>query len=441
MKKIILLFLFTISTVIIKAGDTIVIEDHFADRSKLIDNSLLVVWGDNVAPKSCFEITTKSDSNGLSYNALSITSGASPYSTHLPTVGGKPSLKTTTCFDYELSKPIDRNNCTIKVEFDVLWSKYDYPSGNFGENGRIVVALVDNYPNGGAQIADMTNLTKIDAFGSPKYNMRIRNAKPVGTNDSQYNYYSPSFMLYGGGLSEDGEFEAYKSVVPNYWLPGFSSAPGGTAPGQPATGDYPTLETKKSDKPWSWIASTSTWRHITWVIEPEIMSLYHRNSNENETSDQMVSKMSIPKDSFGLSYITSKLNAVHGTSVSTEPTMYKWFPRIEALRFYNRGFNGNIAYFANVKISKSTPHEVGISKHSILDEISVFPNPTYGIINIKGLDEKQVVNYSLSNIAGSLIMEGKTENTIDISNLKTGIFLLKLENNSQQKIIKLLLLK
>mgnify|MGYP005861080031 CR=1 FL=1 len=201
---------------------------------------------------------------------------------------------------------------------------------------------------------------------------------PANPGDANY---SPLLLLYGGGHDVLGQFEDVEpSDGPLYRTPGFSSAAGGGYPRQPGHMDYPDTTTKKSnDKPWKWVTSTTEWKHITWQIEPEMMRVYMRKSNQDTSFNELLCHMAIPKDSFGSSYILDKLNSVHGTTISSKPGLYKWFSAFNSIRIYFRAWNDNICYFANFKVTKSS----SISTHTthIADNdksgIQVLPNPVY----------------------------------------------------------------
>ncbi len=72
------------------------------------------------------------------------------------------------------------------------------------------------------------------------------------------------------------------------------------------------------------------------------------------------------------------------------------------------------------------------------DKIKIYPNPTKGLFNIECQLE---YNYSIYDYSGKEIISGKKEgNTqlIDLSNFKSGIYLIKLFNNQEQFIIKII---
>lgn len=79
----------------------------------------------------------------------------------------------------------------------------------------------------------------------------------------------------------------------------------------------------------------------------------------------------------------------------------------------------------------------GISDQIKSTEISIFPNPTSGMINIE-IKNSQLENYELCNLLGLEIMSGKInseKSSIDLSRLPAGVYLLRVDNKSY-KIIK-----
>ena len=72
------------------------------------------------------------------------------------------------------------------------------------------------------------------------------------------------------------------------------------------------------------------------------------------------------------------------------------------------------------------------------DDIVLFPNPSEGIINITGLTQPAVVK--IYSIQGQLLKSFKqVENTIDILDLKPGIYILNLREGNQilvRKVVK-----
>jgi hypothetical protein len=400
-----------------KASDSIFVKDDFTDLSQLKDLSEMVIWGDHKGPVSCFAPGEIIDNNGLSFRSIHVSEQASPYSTYQPLVNGKPSLRTMSCFDYEFPA-IERSDKIITIEFDAFWSQYD---PGYGEQGRIVVTLVDDYPEGGPRAGDIDSLHLEAPFGRPKYNLRLRNSTPVDPGHAEYIHRSPGFMLYGGGHDIRGEFE--KSTDWGYWMPGFSSEAGGGAPGQPSASDFPYTATKKFNQPWSWNSITQ-WHHYTWVISPELLELYMRPSSADASENQLLTKMAIPKDVSGEDYILDHINEVHETAITEPPLFYKWFGTFNAIRVYFRGFNGNIAYLANLQASyRAIEPPVHVHDHILPTAPVVFPNPSASGIFYFDAPIKNLMVYDLG---GRLVFQADDLSAaIDLSHLTGGVYMYK----------------
>lgn len=305
----------------------VLVNDNLADRSKLIDNTLLTLWGSNGSPTTGFSIANRTDNNSITYSAITLTPSAISNSGYT----ASNSLKTLTSIDYRFPVTTDRNSDTITVEFDAIWDA----TSTGGENGRLVVTLVGELPAGGAQFGEVNDTSLHNPFGKPLYNIRIRNNPSSGNGP---------LMLYGAGVIPDPEWEIYGTGP--WWLPGFSVQAGGGSPGSGP--DYPLSGTKKTSIS---IVSTTIWKHYTWKIMPERMELYHRNSNQSASANSLVFFMQIPKyvDS---NYVINQINAAHGTSITTVPPNYNWFRYANAIRIYWRGVQ-NFA-LSNVFVTRSS---------------------------------------------------------------------------------------
>lgn len=427
-----LCYLFVVFSIGLYAQDTVLVNDDFSNRNKFLDNSLLTLWGGNSSPVSCFELVAKSDSNNVSMQSIAMTSDGMSNSSYTLSTG----LKTLNSIDYEIPT-LQRRNGRIIIEFDALWSALV----SWGEKGRLVITLMHNYPQGGAKFNQVDSVNLIHPFGQPAYNLRIRNTLLYDTTYSQYMQTSPTFMLYGGGLDSLGEFEKYNNT---WWLPGFSSEPGGTSPGQPGDKDYPQVPTKKATKPFILIASNKDWKHVTWIIEPEYMHVYQRLSSEPTDSNKLVSYMSIPKDTADIQYIVDKMNSVHCTAITDLPVYYNWFPTVEAVRFY---LNGDTKFWvANIKIS-TTKENIITTTESIVENIhiDVYPNPvTNGHLNISVPRNYTLENIQLYDIAGRALPFQKTmlQNyaQLNVSGIKRGTYILRIYVNGAMYCKKIVLL-
>lgn len=68
-------------------------------------------------------------------------------------------------------------------------------------------------------------------------------------------------------------------------------------------------------------------------------------------------------------------------------------------------------------------------------EATIFPNPTKGVCQIT-MDGEEIKSIRLYSAMGLLISESKRTNTVDLSNLQTGIYYLKISLEKGERIIK-----
>lgn len=71
---------------------------------------------------------------------------------------------------------------------------------------------------------------------------------------------------------------------------------------------------------------------------------------------------------------------------------------------------------------------------SINIEMKVYPNPTSGLVHIS--DVSNVDSITISNVNGQVVKSFGAQNTIDISDLTAGIYILITDNGLIRKIIK-----
>lgn len=88
---------------------------------------------------------------------------------------------------------------------------------------------------------------------------------------------------------------------------------------------------------------------------------------------------------------------------------------------------------------KDTTNEVRLNvqatngTNSFTKKISFSPNPTSGLIRIKGLNKASV--YKVYSTMGEVVLEGKTNAIIDISDLENGIYFISL-NGIKKRVVK-----
>jgi hypothetical protein len=72
------------------------------------------------------------------------------------------------------------------------------------------------------------------------------------------------------------------------------------------------------------------------------------------------------------------------------------------------------------------------------DLISVFPNPANDILQLKGMENTKISQVSISNVLGKKVLSTSEikNNSIDISNLNPGIYMISISSENSEKRIK-----
>ena len=90
----------------------------------------------------------------------------------------------------------------------------------------------------------------------------------------------------------------------------------------------------------------------------------------------------------------------------------------------------------------TTPYQFNITTTLSADDTSFesfvfYPNPVKDILNLENITLSKATVYSvLGQLIETKTFENATSNTLDLSSLESGIYLIVLENDSQQKTIK-----
>jgi hypothetical protein len=92
---------------------------------------------------------------------------------------------------------------------------------------------------------------------------------------------------------------------------------------------------------------------------------------------------------------------------------------------------GHVYYFDDVTQSVGSVLNTEVVENN---NVVVYPNPTTGIINISDVSDINAI--SITNIAGQVVANFGAQNTIDISNLATGVYILQADNGLKRKIVK-----
>lgn len=86
-------------------------------------------------------------------------------------------------------------------------------------------------------------------------------------------------------------------------------------------------------------------------------------------------------------------------------------------------------FFANFSIEEN-PDPLSSTKEVAREEINLFPNPTNGLIQIRGID--QDFSFEIYDTAGNKILDGVTSNrAIKVSRLNQGVFFLNILTNNE----------
>ena len=114
--------------------------------------------------------------------------------------------------------------------------------------------------------------------------------------------------------------------------------------------------------------------------------------------------------------------------------------QIQLIVVGKNGPNGPADYFIDLDNFRVTDGTVGLNKTSN-NKISIFPNPTVGVVNVSGIAENAVITISdiLGNIVQREVAVKSDRAVVDIKGLISGIYLVKIESNGStltQKVIK-----
>ena len=198
------------------AGESVILEDNFADLSNWADLSQEITWGGHPLGTSGFTTGQIDGQQAVFLN------DSGPFDTSsFIGFSSNDDLKTFTALDYAFTDAIDRRNEILTIEFDARWDSLS----NSGEGGRLLAILMDDYPETGVSGGDLSNFAG-NPFGTPALHLRIRPSN-----------IARSFLQYGGG--GEGEFEIFGNPS-QWWLPGFITNTPGTGNSSPGQGnEYP----------------------------------------------------------------------------------------------------------------------------------------------------------------------------------------------------------
>jgi hypothetical protein len=106
------------------------------------------------------------------------------------------------------------------------------------------------------------------------------------------------------------------------------------------------------------------------------------------------------------------------------------------IAFSNIGLNGNHIWLDNVNLAGHFSL-TSLQEENKTPGISIFPNPSSGKFEIRTSDPSISLNYEIQNSIGQHI-QSSSENIIDLSNEKSGIYIIKIFAGNTVKTIKLI---
>ena len=291
--------------------------DNFADLDNWLDLSRAVTWSSSPSSDTVFQITPDGDADHvLNLNDASRSVG----------MWGSSGIRTFSSLDYVFPEAIPHRTSEVVIEFRARWDELNSSEGN-----RIGFTLVHEYPAGGM---DLTPDEKYNDFsqawwGRPAYQVRIRS----GERNIPGSY---PILMYGGGNDIDGEFEFNE----DHWMPGFSSAPGGTAPG---TGSpYP-------ENGWvtgSFSPASIVYKRYRYIVKPNLQELWVNETDDGEAWT-LVAEMPLPFEE----------------DAPSQAPLYRYFEHFEGLRIYFRspgaGSGARNVYLDYVRITVESLEEDG----------------------------------------------------------------------------------
>jgi hypothetical protein len=100
---------------------------------------------------------------------------------------------------------------------------------------------------------------------------------------------------------------------------------------------------------------------------------------------------------------------------------------------------------ANIEVIVSPSCDYLNTQELFFGNMSVFPNPTNGIVNISNFGSTEVFSYEITDLKGSVIgghtsvINGSSETEINLGGLETGIYLIEVYNDSARKTFRIVL--
>ena len=75
-------------------------------------------------------------------------------------------------------------------------------------------------------------------------------------------------------------------------------------------------------------------------------------------------------------------------------------------------------------------------KSNTLDQVSIFPNPTNGLVQVSLPNSVEILSVSVSDISGKQMKANVSGNTIDMSNFASGMYMITVNTNEGNLVRK-----
>jgi len=95
----------------------------------------------------------------------------------------------------------------------------------------------------------------------------------------------------------------------------------------------------------------------------------------------------------------------------------------------------NTTGFSNITVQWTATSTTAAETVEIGDEINIFPNPAKNIFHVKGNNISEI---EILNLAGALVLKNNSTTRIDMTNFKSGIYLVRIKAGDRTVVKKLL---
>lgn len=143
------------------------------------------------------------------------------------------------------------------------------------------------------------------------------------------------------------------------------------------------------------------------------------------------------------------MNGSGGDSIPTGPeitipdtvTVSNWYVVIKTGCMNATGSGPTFDFlFDNISLEDIT-NATSLAQVNSWNKINVFPNPSYGMINIKSGENIDGIKYAIYNVSGAVVKSGYVDNgqNLNLTSFAKGVYIIKLDNKSSIEFHKLVI--